>query len=367
MSGPDQTRAQASSRGQSITPAGLVAGKFVGDQGRSAVIALIVTVVLHIGVVLVMPENLTRKEAFETNREVRLEVILEETEPPPEAFVLANPEAVSNPPDETRFFSDRNQQAAQEEEADQGDPSLPSIDGEEPEANQNIVNSDTAIFSLEEEMAGGGAGEDGEELAFNSLPERLIPGFETTDEADGLEVPVTSETDTPLEENPVFGVDLGEGEETREEVVEETATYEPEGEEQIRPRPRPALSQISRGPVGSREGAATRVGQVAVDAQFSEYGDYLARMIDVIVRQWHILAWDSLQAGEVGTVVTISFRIDASGQIHGLEVLNSTASLIATLICQDAIGSRQPYGVWTADMRQVLGEEQTIRMRFLYR
>ena len=135
----------------------------------------------------------------------------------------------------------------------------------------------------------------------------------------------------------------------------------------VLPRPRPSLPQFSRGPVGVRQGAAPRVGTIAVDANFSEFGDYLARMLDAIVRQWHLLAWDALQAGEVGTLVAVSFRIDANGTIHGLEVDHSTASLIATLICKDAISSREPYGPWTVDMREVLGEEQTIRIRFFYR
>lgn len=371
MSAPDQKRLQAASdRDDVLTPAGLVGKGFSRGQTTSILLALMGSVVFHAGVVLVAPDQFSKKtQAVERRHQQELEVILpdlEEPEPPPEEFVLTNPDIASNPPDETNFFSDRNQQAAQEEETDAGDPSLPSVEEEDPEPNQNIVSSESQLPPLEEEIPASTPGEDEGEAAFESLPERPIPGFEASDEADGLEVPVTEEAADDLKDDPAIGVDLGEGEKMAEMSEESSSSGDP-AEEQVKPRPRPVLPQLSRGPVGAREGAAPRVGRVAVDANFSEYGDYLARMIDVIVRQWHILAWDSLQAGEVGTVVTVSFRIDAAGEIHGLEVLHSTASLIATLICQDAIASREPYGTWTSDMKEVLGDEQTISIRFHYR
>lgn len=372
MPAPDKNGSQTANRDDLPTPARFVAGGPVHGQGRSIVFALIATVVLHVGGVLVMPDELTKKTtSFEARTENRLEVILEEPEPPPEEFILTNPDVPANPPDETHFFSNREQQAAQEEETDEGDPSLPSIDGEEPEPNQNIVSNESFLSPLDEEVVRGRTdaegGEGGESATtVDSLPERLIPGFEPTEEEEGLEVPVTPDAETDLEEDPVIGVNLGAEDEARQ-TVEEGQPSETEGEEGATPRPRPSLSQLSRGPIGARAGSAPRVGHVAVDANFSEYGDYLARMLDVIVRQWHILAWDALQPGEVGTVVAVSFRVDSAGTIHGLEVLTSTASLVATLICQDAIASRQPYGDWTPDMMEVLGEEQTVQIRFHYR
>lgn len=329
--------------------------------------ALIATLVLHLLLVLLLPKEFSNDfSPAEARPEKQLEVVLEEPEEATEEFVLTNPDVPSNPPDETTLFSDRDQQAAQEEETKEGDPSLPDVEGEEPEPNQNIVSSENVLSPREEEeLAPGLSGQDVAEEIRGSVAERPIPGFAPTEEPDGLDVPVTEEPAPNLREDPVVGVELG-NRDTETETAEGAKATESEADEPVRPRPRPTLPQVSHGPVGARAGAAPRVGQVAVDANFSEYGDYLARMIDVIVRRWHNLAWESLPSGEVGTVVSISFRIDAKGEIHGLEVSQSTASLIATLICQDAIESRQPYGAWTADMKQVLGEEQTIRMRFHY-
>lgn len=357
------------------TPARLAAGE--GWRGRRLPIffALAGTFILHAGAVILAPEELPRMARAEATEEERLELFLvePERERQPDEFILTNPDVVANPPDETVFFSDRDQQAAQEEESEDGDPSLPDIEGEEPEPTQTLVRSEETLhFPLEEmlEMFG----EDGEAVFYEPLPRRLVPGFEPSEAEEGLGVPVTPEMEQEPEESPVFGVDLGAGEiEREEEVREPKETVEAEGETgldreaRLMPRPRPRLPQTSQGPTGTRRGSAPNVGQVAVDANFSEYGDYLARMLEAIVRKWHSLAWESLPSGEVGTVVSISFRIDSEGAIHGLEVLGSTASLTATLICQDAISSRQPYGKWTSDMREVLGDEQTIRIRFLYR
>lgn len=343
-------------------PARLVAAGPSRGLRASVTVGFCATLILHLGVVVLVPDEFFRvARAVERQPAERLTVFLEEPEEaePTEEFIFTNPDVPANPPDEAPFFSDRNQQAAQEEETDEGDPAQPHVEGEEPEPTQNIIESETVPPS--EELWETLPGDDGEGLATEALPELSVPGFEPVDEDEGMEVPVTPEGE-PVEEL-VFGIEVETGE-TEERPAEESGAP---GQEAVEPRPRPSLPQFSRGPVGVREGAAPRVGRVAVDANFSEYGDYLARMIDAIVQQWHLLAWDSLPAGEVGTVVAVTFRIDAAGEVHGLAVENSTASLVATLICQDAISSRQPYGPWTSDMREVLGEEQTIQIRFLYR
>ncbi len=278
-----------------------------------------------------------------------------------EDFSLTNPEVPSNPPDEARYFSDRDQQAAQEVAAEEGDPGTPEIEGEEPEETQNIVAGESEMTP--EEMAE--MAESGPPVLAEMPESRPIPGFAEVENEEGSGPAVTEEAE-PLPEEVTIGVPL-EGE---AEVLEEMARNEeaaPAEEARPSPRPRPTLPRLSPNPVGRREGAAPRIGDVAVDAKFSEYGDYIARMLDVIVRQWHLLAWEALGSGESGTLVAVSFRIDSEGAVDNVEVLQSTASLTATLICQDAIASRQPYGPWTRDMKEVLGEEQTVRIRFFYR
>lgn len=364
-----------------LSPARLVAVARRRGDGTPLIWGLVGTLLVHAAVFLLAPARLPKAERVERPVD-SLEVLLvaPEEEERPDEFVATNPEVPSNVPDETDFFSNRDQQAAQEEKSDSGDPSLPDVEGEEPEPNQNLVESESVLpVPLEQILEELLAGQDGG-FPLRPPPERAVPGFEPVEEGEGLDVPVTPETDQPVDESPVFGVDLGADDGERDVPESETESERElelqmadgtdgmgEAERPVMPRPRPRLPQFSQGPTGSRQGAAPRVGVISVDANFSEYGDYLARMLDAIVRQWHNLAWESLRAGEVGTVVAVEFRVDSTGVIHGLEVLVSTASLTATLICQDAVSSRQPYGDWTADMKEVLGEEQTVRIRFHYR
>jgi len=390
---PDQRKAEVetTAAGRAAprpTPARMVAAGRAGEREPSLLWAGLGTLFVHLGIlllVLLFPSQTPERAGLDRRAEPLELVLVDPEEERPDEFILTNPEAPSNAPDETDFFSDRDQQAAQEVASESGDPALPDVEGELPEPTQTIVSGqDEATQAWEryleemEAVAGGGARPE-------PLAARPIPGFEPVEEGVGLEVPVRPDFDDALDPFPVFGVDLGRGDEERdmweqeqdaEEESEADVEVEVEGEGEVLaevqaspviPRPRPRLPQTSQGPIGTRQGSAPRVGTVAVDANFSEYGDYLARMIDAITRQWHNLAWDSLPSGEVGTVVAVTFRIDSAGEIHGLEVLGSTASLIATLICQDAVSSRQPYGPWTADMKQVLGDEQTVRIRFHYR
>lgn len=348
-----------------MTPA-RIAGYGSENRGRLRIIvSLAGTVLIHLVGIFVLPDSFW--EPLSVEPENRLEVVLElaeEVEKPEEDFILTNPDVPSNPPDETDFFSNRDQQAAQEEKTDEGDRSLPEVEGEEPEPTQNIVSGENLELTPEEwsEIFERGW-ETG--LEMSDLPERLIPGFEEVESEEGLEVPVTEEEGPDLEEDPIIGVEIGAGEEKKDSL--EIADSGDQESDRIVPRPRPRLPQAAHDLVGERKGAAPRTGPIAVDANFSEYGDYLARMLDVIVRQWYFLAWESLPSGEAGTVVSVSFLVGADGRIRELEVVETSAGLIATLICQDAVESRQPYGEWTPEMREVLGEEQTVRIRFHYR
>ena len=334
-------------------------------RGRARVVAAILASILfHVLLVTFIPADWLKTARTVQREEGPFRVLLEEPEVTEESedFSLTNPEVASNPPDEARYFSDRDQQAAQENPAEEGDAGTPEIEGEEPEKTQNIVEGESEMTP--EEMV-----EWAEDRmpVLEQLPEtRPIPGFAEVENEEGSGPVVTEETEPLVEKEVTIGVPLDGSAENLEELArnEETPPVE---ETRPQPRPRPTLPRLSPNPVGRREGAAPRIGEVAVDAKFSEYGDYIARMLDVIVRQWHLLAWETLGSAESGTLVAVSFRIDSSGAVDSVEVLRSTASLTATLICQDAIASRQPYGPWTRDMVEVLGEEQTINIRFSYR
>lgn len=135
------------------------------------------------------------------------------------------------------------------------------------------------------------------------------------------------------------------------------------------PRPRPTLEpRISAGPLRHQSVMANQRGLVAIDSRFSEFGAYQERMIEAISQQWYLLARQSKAIdSEYGTQVVLVFTMDDHGIISNTQVRFTNASAAATLLCINAVESRSPFGFWTADMKRVLGESQTVTFTFYYR
>ena len=63
----------------------------------------------------------------------------------------------------------------------------------------------------------------------------------------------------------------------------------------------------------------------------------------------------------------VEFVLTSKGDVSMVTVDFSSASLAATLICKDAIYDRVPFEHWPPEMLETLGQEQTIRITFMYR
>ena len=115
-------------------------------------------------------------------------------------------------------------------------------------------------------------------------------------------------------------------------------------------------------------GRAVAVGDLSVDARFTEFGDYLNRMFDAIGYQFILLAeYMEAAMAEISSRVIVEFKITSGGEVKDVMVVYTTADSAATLICEDAVQSPSPYGPWTQEMIDTMGEVQTIRITFLYR
>ena len=133
------------------------------------------------------------------------------------------------------------------------------------------------------------------------------------------------------------------------------------------PRARPTLSpDLIHGPVMRSEGSASRRGTLAIDATFSEFGEYEQQFYAALQAGWY-QEIEFFQPIDTSTRVVVSFRITADGLIHDVELLHSTASEIATLICQTALTKRSPFRPWTKEMVKVFGQERTLEVVFHYR
>ena len=194
------------------------------------------------------------------------------------------------------------------------------------------------------------------------------PNFRVVTKAPQVIQPVRSETPRPAEQSG----------DTDQKAEEATPADQPQpvvqsgtpGQEQRMPRPRPQiLPQATPGPLmDNRQMFAGREGSVAVDAEFSTFGDYSARFIEVVYNSWvRTLQSIQMRVGDSGTRVTIRFDLHNDGSVKKMNTVQYSSSELLMNICRDAIKSRDPYEPWPQDMIDLFGESKTLTITFHYR
>ena len=135
----------------------------------------------------------------------------------------------------------------------------------------------------------------------------------------------------------------------------------------IKPRLRPRLSaELITGPLMRSNSSAIRYGSVAIDATFSEFGEYEHLFYTAIQTGWY-QEIEYFQPIDTATRVHVSFTIHLDGSITDLYTSHSTASDIATFICEEAISKGSPFRAWTKDMVEVFGTKRNLNIVFYYR
>jgi outer membrane biosynthesis protein TonB len=141
----------------------------------------------------------------------------------------------------------------------------------------------------------------------------------------------------------------------------------PDSEPTPMPR-REVQTRVPAGPLMNNPNGTNNVGEMAISSNFSNFGNYENRMYDAISAQWNDLADRYPFTGaDVGTRVVVVFALDQQGNVVACQVVSSSASRGATLLCTQAILSRSPFGPWTKDMADLLGETQNVKITFWYR
>ena len=131
-----------------------------------------------------------------------------------------------------------------------------------------------------------------------------------------------------------------------------------------RPRAAPpsgTYGLLLRNPVG-----VSRAGSIAIDARFSNYGDYTQRMMEAIQSSWWSIIERSRFEGVSRGHVAVSFRLHRDGTVTDAKILGSEVTRVMTLACKDAVMAPAPYDLWRADMVAMYGESDTVTINFLY-
>lgn len=347
---------------------------------RSLIIGLVCTLLFHLLGAWVVPGDLFDAESSEIKnqyKEYQIELVEDVPEEEEEVYTQTNPDVPDNVPDDTNRFAARNQQAANEVAPEELDPNnRPASESEDDIDTDQFLTGDltepiptTPPSEAQEQV-------DPTEAARQSLAQKkAIPIFGALDESDPDQEGIAeNDFEEELEEAPTNVVDLFEGDEEEGEEDAVETQNESESESTLiaqdyappSPRPRPQLPKVASGPVRNSPLGVSKVGKIAVDAKFSEFGEYMERLIEVVSVRWNYLASERASK-ERNSVVRISFTLTKDGFVSNIATEPSTTSkAIGIYVARAAVQEGSPYGVWTSEMVEVFGNEETVNFSFHY-
>lgn len=343
-------------------------------DSRSAVVGVVGMLLVHLLVYLIAPHlfrsdgtaSVLRPDAStqQFNIELAADEFEKEPETPPMNFVEANPNAPDNVPDQTNNFAAQNQQVAQEKPTIDGETDRPALEGQTEIQSSQIVSGQLAQPM---DSAPVPPAEQQEERTAEASPaQEQIPlaGFEKTEG----------------ESESAFGSNIAkfaEGAKAVPEYVEgmkdipliDGANSTQPRIDPMRPRPRPQVvkQQNVRPAIFQENKLGTKnIGAIAYDAKWSNYGQYLQKMIETVQVQFDRVNIESRIAQISGTHVKVVFRINQEGAISQIVSVDGNGGNQAQNMAITSITRRAPYGPWTEDMIAVLGESQELTFTFYY-
>lgn len=340
------------------------------DDWRSAIIAFPATVLIHLGIIYVLPEGILRMNRPDPESMVRQEYEISLKPPDKIRFVEASLEPAENDPDRTEYYSFRNQQAA-DHSSGQIAENLPRVDGEED--SQKIVNGRleaTKMMHPGLEFSALAPGTNGSELL-----ERLKTPEQSAQASvvPAASAPDRTRSDEVIENDSGSGFKRATGPTQKvpdrpwPDINENTVSSDTGTGDTSGPRVRPRLApELVSGPLMRSNSSAGRRGNLAVDATFSEFGEYQQRFYAAIQTGWY-REIQYFQPMDTATQVHVRLTLHSDGQVTGVKAVHTTAGAIATLLCENAVSQRSPFRRWTPEMVRVFGDKQVLNLVFHYR
>ena len=294
---------------------------------RSAALAVAVSLGLHLLLLWALPDTFHKVVAFVRPIEVlTAPVKIDEARLPPKLrFIETNPLANQAVPKTTPYTSSRNQTAAQP---------VP----EKMPTNSPLPKSEGTSDQL-----------------------RIAQGKpRTIDQSQAAPAPQPSiSMAAPAKATPPPG--------PGKSVAQPSPTPVPAPVAANPERPRASVPSGTYGLLLRRPVGVNRAGTIAVDARFSNYGDYTQRMMEAIQSSWWSIIERSRFEGVSRGNVIVRFRLHRDGTVTDAQVLGSEVTRVMTLACKDAVMAPAPYDIWRADMVAMYGESDTVTINFIYR
>ena len=286
----------------------------------------------------------------------------------PFKFVETNSAAPENIPDKTENFSNRNQQSAQEVAAKEKDlENRPSVEGQDKIKNDTaIVSGNLAPPQLPSAPSRDPSKDEAADRAEQLARAEQVPlnGFEKVSgkSEDGIAMnKANSKSPTTNAEQALEGDPNSKNTQGGLVAVQQTSSAQP------KQRPRLASVSLNRTtPLTTRLSGVTNVGIVGRDARWSEYGEYLNEMLEIIQVTWYRILEESRVSPPRGSHVVVTFKINAKGETDIVKVEDADSGKQGVFSCQNAITYPQPYRKWSQQMIAVLGEQQELTIAFYY-
>lgn len=350
---------------------------------RSVQIGVAATILIHVVLLLIMPEKFDNdlvgsfvptqhsRNAQNFNIELAPDEFVSVKPPPQQAppfkFVETNPDAPDNVPDKTNNFGAQNQQAAQEKA-----PTKTGGDRPEMEGRKDIDSTQIVSGNLSEPKP--------MEATPPPPPELLPPAAQATPQMRREQNPLPGTEKFEGDNKNAFGSNIAKIA-PNPEAIPNKVEGSPDAPlimgspgvqttvDRNRPRPRPVLdSRRARPAIFAENKLGTQnIGPLAVDAKWSNYGQYLQKLIESVDAHWQKLVSEMRGYPPPGSMVSVKFILNSEGEIKRIvQVDGGMAGQQAEGVCVAGITRPSPFGKWTEDMIALLGQEQEMTFAFYY-
>jgi hypothetical protein len=105
----------------------------------------------------------------------------------------------------------------------------------------------------------------------------------------------------------------------------------------------------------------------ALDEKWKGHGSYFQKIINSVDKKWASILSRSKEYPASGTTVVVKFRIEAkTGDVIEIINVDSTGTKNAAEMCVSAIAAGAPYGPWSPEMKNTLGDSTEVTFTFNY-
>jgi hypothetical protein len=285
----------------------------------------------------------------------------------PDMFVDVS-HADADAPQQTKFYSNKNSRAANQ---DQANTDVPKING----AQTEIIKTETVPKLVKQAAT---APQDGAKDKTPSEGPKEAPKQAqnpvSAPPVTKLEPSLPPPSLAPVMPLPTPPQSLAPGDTDKPVPQKDTPPTQTPGQPQPQPvRPRTlqqALAQRDQLPgpqVKQNGGVERRAMWSSLDAKNTAFGDYDHELIEAVQQRWDDLLDNHRYAEDRSGKVILRFKLKPDGTVIEMQTLDNNVGEVLGYLCQEAIEEAAPFAKWPSDMvREIGSNSRDITFTFYY-